>query len=75
MSLFPKKAEPISDEHAFAETRDLHPTDILLRKHGFKIHSRPTNGVPVWSKGGFFLTQDEAVEVATSAEVLQKAKG
>jgi hypothetical protein len=50
----------IPEGHAFVETRDFHPSDRMLRDHGFKIHARPRNGAAVWKLKGVLFTQEEA---------------
>ena len=44
--------------------------DQLLRKHGFKIHSRRGDKIAVWERGGELYTQNQALgEVDSWAEV------
>lgn len=56
-------------ESSWAETRDLKPLDSLLRKYGFKIHSRPRNGPATWIKDGTVLEQEDALLTLPPKEV------
>ena len=37
------------------------PRDALLRSFGFRIHSRPKHGEPLWQRGGRVVRESEAV--------------
>lgn len=50
-------------DHPSAEHRCFHPADILLRRNGYKIHSRPRKGPVLWQLGDKVVTQDEAVQM------------
>lgn len=43
------------------EHRDIFPGDRYLRLHGFKIHSRPRVGEPIWDLHGELFRQSDAV--------------
>lgn len=64
----PRYDSDIPEGHAFAETRDLKPDDRLLRRHGFKIKSRPARGPVTWTKGGEEYVQEEALRIAARGE-------
>ncbi|HYF24300.1 MAG TPA: hypothetical protein VD931_01035 [Baekduia sp.] len=55
-------------EHPSAESRDLKPDDRLLRRHGFRIVSRPKGGPNLWSRGGVVRPEDEALRACRNAE-------
>ena len=38
------------------------PADADLREHGFRIHSRPEKGEPVWERGGVLYPESKAVK-------------
>lgn len=59
----PRYDSDVPEGHAFQERRSFHPDDIRLRSHGFKIHSRPRRGEPLWSLGGEVFTHSRACEV------------
>jgi hypothetical protein len=42
------------------ETFDRYPADRRLRTFGFRIHSRPKDGPPVWDREGRLYSQSEA---------------
>ncbi len=61
MTMFPKK---YPDENAGSPSQDntkRYPTDQLLRKFGYVIHSRPKEGQAIWAKRGKLFTQEEAI--------------
>lgn len=45
------------------------PLDTLLRKHGFRIHSRAKGREAVWEKGDVLYTFTEAVQTLPRKEV------
>jgi hypothetical protein len=47
--------------------------DALLRSFGYKIHSRPDRGEPVWEKGGRVVPQSQAL-AAVRAEIGRVAR-
>jgi hypothetical protein len=61
-------------EHAWKENRNLYPIDQLLRKHGFRIHSRQLGKMAVWKRGEDFYTEAEALATIPRDEV-RKARG
>ncbi len=62
MGLFTRSATaPVPAGHPSAETRNLIPDDTLLRKHGFRVRSRPRKGPPTWSLAGKTYTEAEAL--------------
>lgn len=60
-----KDAE-VPSGHPCAETRDLHPTDRMLRNHGFRIYSRPqqANEDTIWMRDGIAYHQVDALALA-----------
>lgn len=54
---------------AWAERIDRFPLDSLLRKHGFKIHSRPRNQPARWTKDNDILVFEDALLVLPPREV------
>lgn len=60
MPKYPEKEE-FEDEHAMAEVVARHPTDMLLRKHGYRVHHRPDKGEPIWFKNGIQFKESEAL--------------
>ncbi len=68
------KKEEIDDTHAFQETRDLRPLDTLLRRHGWRIRSRPRNGRDLWERNGEIISFEEALASISKAEV-ERARG
>jgi hypothetical protein len=42
------------------DTTARHSRDQMLRRKGFKIHSRPKHGGAVWEKGGKLYHQEAA---------------
>jgi hypothetical protein len=59
----PKK-EPEA-ENTWREKRQLHPNDVKLRFHGFRIHSRPRLGEAIWQKDGALFCESRALESLT----------
>ena len=57
--LFPP--EPDNDISPSQENREMWPKDMLLRKHGYTIHSRSEKGEAVWKKGGKTYTETVAL--------------
>lgn len=51
-------------EHPSKETRVIHPDDDLLRRYGFKIHSRPRGGIDLWERAGQVFSTREAMRIA-----------
>jgi hypothetical protein len=51
----------VPEGHAFQEHRMFHPTDMDLRRNGFRIHARPRWQEPLWWRGGRVWTQSEAL--------------
>lgn len=52
------------DYHPSQDTTDRCREDTLLRKAGFKIHSRPRTGEAVWSRKGKRYRHSQAVKKA-----------
>ena len=69
MAKLAKYDDDIPDGSGWAETRDLKPLDKLLRKHGFSVYSRPSNGPVIWTKDGERLTQEDALLTLPPKEV------
>lgn len=46
--------------------------DQRLRKCGFVIHSRPRKGPTLWSLGGTVYKEQEALELATDIEDMER---
>lgn len=57
-----------SKDYDTRDCSDRHPTDAQLREHGFKIHSRPKRGEPVWERAGRLYTQSEAEKILTQKD-------
>jgi hypothetical protein len=47
------------------EKRDRFPNDQRLRRFGFRIHSRPSNGPAVWERNGHIYEWSEAQRIVT----------
>lgn len=45
--------------------------DECLRRHGFHVVSRPSDGPVRWERGGVVLTQDQALAVVSGEEKAQ----
>ncbi len=70
---FPK-AEPVLITRSFQERRNLHPRDLLLRWHGFRVHSRPRGKPAIWERGGNFYTEADAVAMCEKAKRQEASK-
>lgn len=53
-----------------AESRPLNSVDILLRRHGFGIASRPRVGEPTWSRGRLTFRQSAALAIVAGERKL-----
>ena len=54
-------AKQDTTERGWEETRNLNSTDRFLRLNGFRIEARPRTGEAIWSCGGQFYGQVEAL--------------
>jgi hypothetical protein len=54
--------DDIPPGNGWEETRDLHPEDVFLRSHGYRIEHRRKNEAAVWSLAGKQYTEGEALE-------------
>jgi hypothetical protein len=62
-----------SDEpHPSVDLTGRYPTDASLRAHGFSIWARPSNGPPVWVRGGKQYTQAAAEKVVAMEQRYQQ---
>lgn len=50
-----------------------HAADALLRSQGFRIHSRPRSGEPLWERHGAVYPQPEALGLCP-AEAVRDAR-
>lgn len=48
--------------HPFAEKRERHFDDMVLRAAGFKIHSRVPGREPEWTLSNVIFSQSEALD-------------
>jgi hypothetical protein len=69
-------SEAISDDHAFKERRNMNPVDDRLRRAGFRIKFRPSNGPAIWEcrVDGKWVEFTQAAAVATIDAALHHAK-
>ncbi len=78
-----KKGKPIMSKmetfeigQTSVETRDNHPSDQRLRRHGFRVTARPKDGPAVWERNGVKFDQEDAVELTLEeGEDEEKAVG
>lgn len=71
-----KLNDDIPEGHAFAETTDRFPLDTVLRRAGWRIHSRPSKGEAEWEKDGRMMKFSDAVEtLGTAHKVFEKKRG
>jgi hypothetical protein len=68
-------AKEIAWGNPSAETRSLFPEDILLRRHGFKISSRPKYGPAVWARGGDRYEHSKALAIAKDEACVARKRG
>lgn len=57
---------PVKEEFSYHPTEDTsnrHPTDRMIREHGFKIHSRKGDEEPEWERRGIILKQSLVIEI------------
>ena len=52
----------MSKDFVTKDSTSRHPTDADLRERGFRIHSRPEKGEPVWERGGVLYPESKAVK-------------
>jgi hypothetical protein len=64
----------IHQEHPSIDTTGRFAIDDLLRKHGFRIAGRPKDKLPVWSRYGEELSQDESLQSLKWDDVKQAQK-
>lgn len=55
------KVRPAS-AHAYQDRTQRFALDIMLRRRGFRIHSRPAKGPPIWERNHLFFTQIDALK-------------
>lgn len=58
---------------SFGETVDRYPKDQLLRRYGFKIHSRPAKGPVLWKREANIFTEELALVIAERQEMEREA--
>ena len=46
-----------------------HAGDALLRRHGFRIHSRPKGDRPLWQRDGVVMAEETALALVRRALV------
>jgi hypothetical protein len=56
--------DPVKEGHPTTETRLRHWQDVVLRKFGFAVHSRPKRGQATWIRNGEVYGQEEAIQIA-----------
>ncbi len=57
------KQQSDSSPHPFADHSNRFATDTLLRRHGYKILSRPSNQLATWTRDGKeILTVKQALQ-------------
>lgn len=56
------------DNNSWNERRPFHPDDILLRKHGWRVLSRPRRGPDLWHCRDVIMTAADAVELCEDLE-------
>jgi hypothetical protein len=59
---------------ATADTTGRHPCDARLRRHGFAILRRPSDGPAVWVRGGKEFTEAVAEKICDRAERFRSEK-
>ena len=65
-----KYDEGIDPTSPSIDTTNRHAVDALLRKHGFRIHTRSKRVLePLWSKDGVIFPQAEAIYRLPSQEL------
>lgn len=58
-----KLPKPPDDQgHPTQNTFDPYPNDSLLRRHGYKIHSRPKKGPVKWIRNGVVENQRDVLK-------------
>lgn len=56
------KIDKESHEHPSQSKSSFYPEDVYLRRHGYRIHSRPKKGEAVWiNREGELLVHSEAI--------------
>lgn len=55
--------------HPSASREKRFPRDLLLREHGFRIHSRPQKGPVLWHQWGWVFTEEHALELILQGKV------
>lgn len=58
--------EPVN---IFQSKENHHPLDQLLRRHGFRIHSRKNNQEAVWTRNNAKFTESQALALIPWHEV------
>lgn len=51
------------DYHPSADHTPRHPTDDRLREFGFKIHARQANAIPLWTRDGEVMDEEDALAI------------
>ena len=69
-SLFPSNTNKVDEGHPSQDNTGRFALDQLLRKHGFRIMSRPRGAEAVWVKGGKKYYQTEALYTLDMDSVL-----
>ena len=67
MSLNLPEPEPVLLSPSRDRT-DRHATDAYLRRHGFRIYSRPRRLEPVWERAGRLYKQSDALALTLLAD-------
>lgn len=64
-----KPTDQPESSHAFADRTNRFARDALLRKHGFRVVSRPNRGQAKWEKDGKLYTFGRALREIPTALV------
>ncbi len=61
-------------DSGWAERRDMHPRDILLRSKGFRIHLRPNDAPTLWIRFGKVWTFEEAMALVEAERLVVESQ-
>ena len=48
--------------------------DVEIREYGFKIHSRPASGEPVWERNGRLLPESAVINLVREERIKRRVK-
>lgn len=60
--------EDAAQPSPWLETRTRYPDDMRLRAAGFRIHARPKDGEPIWTKSGILFSHRDALKRLETSE-------